>query len=277
MVSAPSLMTPCGIGPAGRVQRRSDVLAADDDRRRLRNLPAECLPMCRRQLRRGMRCGYLAVSLGHGTAFLLGGAAPDAGLPCLQGVGQAQRGDRATPADSSRSADLRQRGTLGSDGKEEVGILGLACSSRHPADGSSGAACAAGGYVGHGICRGGRAGASRGAAISGAASSRDMPMPRARPSMAGRGLASMGSARPGRRDRDAGPTMHRAEHLGKPGTVACWPHGARTTMRLRGHGQCLRGSPIERIRCLRSQQTSATGDWSGWARRSPDPHRIRAG
>lgn len=142
-------MTSCRIVLAARVLWRSDVLAAEDGRPHMRSLPAECLPTCERILGRSRCCGFPAVSFGHGNAFLLGRAAPDAGLPCLQGVSQAQRGDRAALADCSRSADLRQRGTMGSDGEEELGVLGLACSARHPGEGSSGAACAAGGYVGH--------------------------------------------------------------------------------------------------------------------------------
>jgi hypothetical protein len=56
-------------------------------------------------------------------AVVLGGAAPDAGLPGGQGVGQAPSADRAPETDGLGGKYLRQRGAGHGDRKEELGIF----------------------------------------------------------------------------------------------------------------------------------------------------------
>jgi hypothetical protein len=69
-------------------------------------------------------------------AFFPGSSAPDAVLHGLHGVGQAACVDAAAAADRLRRADLLQRRTRRRDGEKQLGILALAGTPRHPAQGS---------------------------------------------------------------------------------------------------------------------------------------------
>jgi hypothetical protein len=73
----------------------------------------------------------------HGSAFLLGGSAPDSSLPGGQGVRHARGAYRTPEAHRLSGEDLRERRPGGGDGKEQLGILTVAGTPWHPARGAA--------------------------------------------------------------------------------------------------------------------------------------------